>query len=78
MNLADLKKLAGITEFKGMQPWEGSNISVTGNERGEIMKRDNIRPGDKEWFALWFAKPYMTGEQYQPTNMPPGFRGRKK
>lgn len=78
MNLDDLRKLAGITEFKGMQPWEGSNISVTGNERGEIMKRDNIRPGDADWFKLWFGLPYMTGEQYRPVNMPPGFRNRKK
>jgi hypothetical protein len=36
------------------------------------MKSKNIRPGDKEWFELWFGLPKMTGE-----NMPAGFRGRK-
>jgi len=26
--LADIKRLAGITEFKGLQPYGGSNISI--------------------------------------------------
>lgn len=67
MNIDELKKLAGITPYKGLTPYEGSNISVTGNEKGEIMKEHNIKPGTPEWFRLWFAKPYLTGETpYDP------------
>jgi hypothetical protein len=61
--LADIRRLAGITEFKGLQPYGGSNISVTGNEKGELMKKHNIKPGTPEWFKLWFSKPYLTGEK---------------
>jgi hypothetical protein len=42
---------------------EGSNISITGNEKGELMKKHNIKPGTPEWFKLWFSLPYMTGEK---------------
>lgn len=62
MDIADLKRLAGINEFKGLQPYEGSNISITGNAKGELMKKHNIKPGTPEWFQLWFSKPYLTGE----------------
>ena len=61
--LDQIKKLAGITEFKGLQPYGGSNISITGNEKGELMKKHNIKPGTDEWFKLWFSLPYLTGEK---------------
>lgn len=58
MNISELKKLAGVgTET------EGSNISITGNEKGELMKKHNIKPGTDEWFKLWFSRPYLTGEK---------------
>ena len=63
MDLSTLRRLAGITEFKGYQPYGGSNISITGNEKGLLMKKHNIQPGTQEWFKLWFSKPYLTGEQ---------------
>ena len=31
--LDDIVRLAGINEFKGYTPWEGSNISISGNEK---------------------------------------------
>jgi hypothetical protein len=58
MNIAELQKLAGINKAS-----EGSNISITGNEKGELMKKHNIKPGTPEWFQLWFSKPYLTGEK---------------
>lgn len=64
--LQQLKLLAGIGNRAVMQEYKGfagSNISVTGNEKGELMKRHNIRPGTEEWFKLWFSRPYLTGEQ---------------
>ena len=60
--LEEIKKLAGINEFKGYQPWQGSNISITGNEKQELEKKHKIKPGTPEWFKLWFSKPYLTGE----------------
>jgi hypothetical protein len=62
MNIDDLKRLAGINEFKGLQPYGGSNISITGNEKQKLEKKHNIKPGTPEWFQLWFSKPYLTGE----------------
>jgi len=65
-DIEHLKVLAGIGNRAVMQEYRGfagSNISVTGNEKGELMKRHDIRPGTEEWFRLWFSKPYLTGEQ---------------
>ena len=67
--IAQLKRLAGVNEFKGFMkyepadPYGGSNISLTGNEKGKLMKENNIQPGTAEWFKLWFSLPYMTGEK---------------
>lgn len=64
--IEELKTLAGIGNRAVMQEYKGfagSNISVTGNEKGELMKKHNIRPGTEEWFKLWFSKPYLTGER---------------
>jgi hypothetical protein len=64
--LAQLKRLAGVNNYKGLTPYdinEGSNISITGNEKGQLMKQHNIKPGTSEWFKLWFSLPYMTGEK---------------
>ncbi len=61
-DISQLKKLAGITEFKGYQSYGGSNISITGMEKRELERKHNIKPGTDEWFQLWFSKPYLTGE----------------
>jgi hypothetical protein len=58
--LQELKKLAGLPN---MSPLGGMNMSVTGTEKGELMKKHNIQPGTPEWFKLWFSLPYMTGEK---------------
>lgn len=65
-DIQQLKLLAGIGNRAVMQEYKGfagSNISVTGNEKGKLMKKHNIRPGTEEWFKLWFSKPYLTGEK---------------
>jgi hypothetical protein len=58
-----LKKLAGLNEFKGLQPYGGSNISITGTEKRELERKHDIKPGTQEWFKLWFSLPYLTGEK---------------
>ena len=61
-DLDQLRLLAGIGNRAVMQEYQGypgSNISVTGNEKGELMKTHNIRPGTDEWFRLWFSLLYL-------------------
>jgi len=41
---------------------QGSNITVTANEKVRLMKENDIQPGTPEWFRLWFARQLMTGE----------------
>jgi len=65
-DIEQLKVLAGIGNRAVMQEYRGfagSNISVTSNEKGELMKKHDIRPGTDAWFKLWFSKPYLTGER---------------
>lgn len=60
MNLSELKKLAGLNSSTQL---DGSNISLTGTEKSQLMKKHNIKPGTPEWFQLWFSKPHLTGEK---------------
>jgi hypothetical protein len=65
-DIQQLKLLAGIGNRAVMQEYQGypgSNISVTGNEKGELMRQHDIRPGTDEWFKLWFSKPWLTNEK---------------
>jgi hypothetical protein len=65
-SIEELKLLAGIGNRAVMQEYKGfagSNISVTGNEKGELMKKHDIRPGTEAWFKLWFSRPYLTSEK---------------
>jgi len=71
-DLDQIKQLAGITqnigrlqEYKGENTvsTEGSNMSVTANEKIQYQNNNNIQPGTPEWFKLWFSLPYLTGEK---------------
>lgn len=56
-----LRHLAGTKVYGNSLT--GSNISITGSEKAEIQREKNIKPGSPDWFRLWFALPYMTGEK---------------
>lgn len=61
-----LQYLGGINSQARLHEYrvnQGSNVSVTGNSKGELMKKHNIKPGTPEWFKLWFSLPYLTGER---------------
>jgi hypothetical protein len=63
--LQELKLLAGITNrpnWTAYQGYSGSNISVTGNEKAQLMRKNDIKPGTDAWFKLWFSLPYLTKE----------------
>ena len=53
-----IKGLNKVKEDNG-----GSNISITGSEKGRIQREKNIQPGTDEWFKHWFSKPHLTGEK---------------
>lgn len=66
--ITKLKVLAGIHNKEGdrVDGADASNISITGTEKGQYMKKHNIQPGTSEWFKLWFSKPKLTGEDPTP------------
>ena len=68
MTLDELKKLAGVDVIKDEPSIE--NMSHTAQALKDKEKKMGLKPGDADWFKLWFSKPYMTG--------PVQFRGRKK
>lgn len=45
-----------------MRSYEFENISYTANKVSKYMKKHDIKPGTDAWFRLWFAKPFLTGE----------------
>ena len=59
-----IKKLAGVNEFKGYTEYTLENMSQTASELKKKEKANNIKPGDPEWFELWFSMPYMTGHTF--------------
>lgn len=70
--LDQLKKMAGIgnkaslneyTGYGSIPKTDGSNPSITANEKIQYQNQNNVQPGSPEWFQLWFSKPYLTGEQ---------------
>jgi hypothetical protein len=63
MTLDELRRLSGVGQKRQHTESDGSNISITGNEKAELMRKHNIQPGTPEWFQLWFSKPYLTGEK---------------
>ena len=69
-SIEELKKLAGVNEYKGYTEYTLENISDAANSNRKKEREQNIRPGDPEWFKLWFSQPKMQGGAT--------FRGRKK
>jgi hypothetical protein len=60
MSLDELKRLSGSGKITG-------ETTVTPNhelaaKKAQYIRENNIKPGDKEWFKVMFAKPHLTGE----------------
>ena len=62
MNIEDLKKLAGISEFKGYTEYTLEDFSDAANANRKKEREQNIKPGTDEWFKLWFAQTHLTSE----------------
>lgn len=61
--LSGMGGLGGEARLHEYRASQGFNISNTGMEKAELMRKNNIQPGTPEWFKLWFSLPYMTGEK---------------
>ena len=72
MTLDELKKLAGVDIVRHDNVQSLENMSHTAQALKDKERKLGVKPGDPEWFKLWFSKPYMTGAGFK------GFRGRKK
>ncbi len=63
--------LAGLNSHQRLQEYRVKtktvntyeNISATAQEKADLMRKHNIKPGTPEWFKLWFSLPYLTGEK---------------
>ena len=60
MTLDELKRLSGNGKITGESTVTPNSALAT--KKAEYMREHNIRPGDKEWFKVMFAKPHLTGE----------------
>ena len=69
MTLDELKRLAGVDVVRNDNHQTLENMSHTAQELKDKERKLGVKPGDKEWFELWFSQPKMQGVT---------FRGRKK
>lgn len=53
---------ARLHEYRAKQSY-GESFGQAGQEKADLMREHNIKPGTPEWFKLWFSLPYMTGEK---------------
>jgi hypothetical protein len=60
MTLDELKRLSGNGKITGETTLTPNSALAT--QKAQYMRENNIRPGDNEWFKLWFAQPHITGE----------------
>ena len=61
-SIDELKKLAGVNEWSGYSEYKlDENPSVTATALKAKEKKLGLKPGDAEWFKLWFSQPFMTG-----------------
>jgi hypothetical protein len=71
--LGGLGGMARLHEYRAQQTSYGETFGEAGMEKSKIMREQNIRPGDPEWFSLWFSLPYFKKNDDMPT-----LRSRKK
>ena len=69
MTLDELKKLAGVDVVRNDSEQSLENMTHTAQALKDKERKMGIKPGDQEWFKLWFSRPYLSG--------PVQFRGRK-
>jgi hypothetical protein len=67
--LTRIKALGGLLQERTMDQSKqtrldtGAAMSKHASELKQYEREHNIRPGDPEWFKLWFSRPFLTGEK---------------
>lgn len=51
-NLGGLGGRAALENYVAQQP----KMNIAGSDNGRIQREQNIKPGTKEWFDLWFPR----------------------
>ena len=60
MSLDELKRLSGSGKVTGESTFTPNHELAS--KKAQFIRDNNIKPGDKEWFKVMFAKPHLTGE----------------
>jgi hypothetical protein len=60
MSLDELKSLSGSGKVTGEYSY--TPLHELAQKKQQYMRENNIKPGDKEWFRVMFAKTHLTGE----------------
>ena len=60
ISLDDLKRLSGSGKVTGEYSY--TPLHELAQKKQQYMRENNIKPGDKEWFRVMFAKTHLTGE----------------
>jgi hypothetical protein len=74
VQLAAVKKMAGIDSLGIMarhmadlaetkELYKKDSSEMSGSDKAEYQRVNNIKAGTDEWFQLWYAKPSITGEK---------------
>jgi hypothetical protein len=67
MSLDELKRLSGGGQITGETTAEIDTALQA--KKAQYMRENNIRPGDPEWFHLWFSRPEITkANPFKPRN----------
>ena len=60
ISLDELKRLSGSGQVTGEYSY--TPLYELAQKKQQYMRETNIKPGDKEWFRVMFAKTHLTGE----------------
>jgi hypothetical protein len=60
MSLDELKRLSGSGKVTGESTFTPNHELAS--KKAKFISDNNIKPGDREWFKVMFAKPHLTGE----------------
>ena len=65
LTIDQLQRLAGVCPYKPYTPESsmGAEMGANMQQKREYERKKGIRPGDDEWFKLYFSKPFLTGEK---------------
>ena len=59
MTLDELKRLSGSGKVTGEYSY--TPLHELAQKKQQYMRENNIKPGDKDWFKVMFAKTQLTG-----------------